>query len=229
MHPILLKIGPICIYSYGFMLVLAFLVVSFLASRQAKHQGVDPDIVYNFCFIAFVFGVLGARLFYVAENIGDYLKNPIEIIMLQHGGLSWYGGLIAGFLSAIIYLKKKRVSIYKILDIIAPFIALGQSIGRIGCYFNGCCFGHFFIPAQLLSSFILLINFIILRLMQDRPHKESKIFLSYLLLYSLKRFFIEFWRSDNPVLFWNLTLFHLISIALFVFSLVGLLRLRLKK
>jgi phosphatidylglycerol:prolipoprotein diacylglycerol transferase len=229
MHPILFKIGPITIYSYGFMLVLAFLVAANLSSRQAKRQGIDGDIVYNFCFIAFVFGVLGARLFYVAENIAEYLKNPIEIIMLQHGGLSWYGGMIAGCLSGIIYLRTKKVSLYKTLDVIAPFIALAQSIGRIGCYFNGCCFGHTLIPAQLLSSFILLINFIVLRRMQDKPHKEGKIFLSYLLLYSLKRFIIEFIRSDNPVIFWDLTLFHFISIVLFVFSLTGLLRMRLKK
>jgi phosphatidylglycerol:prolipoprotein diacylglycerol transferase len=144
--------------------------------------------------------------------------------MLQHGGLSWFGGLLAGLIVSLAYLKRRNLSVYKILDLVAPFLALAQAIGRIGCFLNGCCFGTIFnfIPTQLYSSLILTLIFLLLRFLQDRPHQEGKIFFLYLLLYSAKRFFIEFWRADNPVIFLSLTLFQLISIVVFTLSAIKL-------
>jgi phosphatidylglycerol:prolipoprotein diacylglycerol transferase len=147
--------------------------------------------------------------------------------MLQHGGLSWFGGLAAGVCSGIIYLKIKGIGIWKMLDLIAPFAALGQAIGRLGCFFNGCCYGNLFgIPAQVISSFSLLVIYALLRRRQETPHKSGEIFFLYLLLYSLKRFCMEFIRADNPLLIGRLSLFHLLSIALFVFSAAGLILIR---
>ncbi|MDD4981037.1 MAG: prolipoprotein diacylglyceryl transferase [Candidatus Omnitrophica bacterium] len=243
MHPIICKIGPLSIYSYGLMLVLALLTGSSLASLRAKKEGIDPDIIFNFSFIVFIWGIIGARLFYIIENAGYYLKNPLEIIMLQRGGLSWFGGLILSIFCAALYLKKKRLAAYKVLDCIVPFVALGQAIGRIGCLLNGCCFGKIskfgiyfkeydsiLIPTQIYSAFILVLIFITLRFLQDKPHKEGKIFFSYLLLYSTKRFFIEFWRADNEIIFLGLTLFQLISIGVFCLAVWKLLLIkRVKK
>ncbi len=224
MYPEICKIGPVVVYSYGLMLVIAFFVAAFLASQEAKRRGLNPDFVFNLLFVSFVSGIIGARLFFVIENLGVYLKNPREIIMLSHGGMSWFGGLILGSAAGIIYIKIKSLGVYKILDLIVPFLALGQSIGRIGCFLNGCCFGKEFvlIPVQIISSFLLLVIFIILRMFQSRPHKCGQIFYSYLVLYSTKRFFIEFWRADNPIVFYGLTLFQLISIFIFVFSTIKL-------
>jgi len=92
MYPEICRIGPFTVYSYGLMLVVAFAVSSFLAGRQAKREGIDPEKIFNLSLVVFIFGVIGARIFYVAENIGYYAKNPLESIMLQHGGLSWFGG-----------------------------------------------------------------------------------------------------------------------------------------
>lgn len=242
MHPEICKIGPFVIYSYGLALVLAFMVGSVLARIQAKRDNLDPDFVFNFSFLVFVSGILGARIFYVMYNLDYYLKNPIEIIMLQHGGLAWFGGLILGSLSGILYLRRHKLSIYKTLDLFAPFLALGQAIGRVGCLLNGCCFGKesdsfgiYFpvhdatlIPTQLYSSLILVLIFIMLRFLQDRPHKEGWIFFVYLLLYSLKRFFIEFWRADSDTILLGLTMFQFISIAVFCLSIVGLLKTGMK-
>ena len=229
MHPIICKIGPFTIYSYGLMLLITFLISSTLAVFLAKKQNINPDIIFNLCFIAFISGIIGARLLYIIENINYYLKEPLEIIMLARGGLSWFGGLILGVLSGTVYLKKKKLSIYRILDLMSPFVALGQAIGRIGCLLNGCCFGKIankfgiyfsaqglaLIPTQIYSSLVLVFIFIVLRFLQDKPHKEGEIFFAYLILYSAKRFFIEFWRADNEIILFGLTLFQLMSIAIF--------------
>lgn len=229
MHPIICKVGPFTIYSYGLMLAVAFLVSSTLAVLQAKKQNIDPDIIFNLSFIGFVAGIIGARLFYISENIIYYFKNPLEIIMFQRGGLSWFGGLFSGVIFGILYLKKKKIPVYKILDLMSPFVALGQAIGRIGCLLNGCCYGKispqygfffeihdtYLIPTQLYSSLALFFIFIALRFIQERPHKTGQIFYAYLLLYSFARFIIEFWRADNEVIAFGLTLFHLLSIVIF--------------
>lgn len=223
------KIGPFTVYSYGLMLVTAFLIACRLAMQEAKRQHQDPEAIFNLAFTVFVFGVIGSRIFYVVHHLIYYLKNPAEIIMLQRGGLSWFGGLVLGGISGILYSKKKKLPIYRTLDLIAPYLALGQSIGRIGCLLNGCCFGRTLVPTQLYSSLALIVIFIILRTLQGKPHLAGKIFFAYLFLYSIKRFFIEFWRADNAVIFFGLTLFQLISIALFCVASLKLLSIKKTK
>lgn len=235
MFPQICKIGPFTVYSYGLALVVAFIISSGLASLRVKEENINPDIIFNFAFLVFISGILGARILYVMENLSYYANNPLEIVMLQQGGLSWFGGLVLGAFSGVIYLKNKNLAVYKILDLVTPFIALGQAIGRIGCLLNGCCFGRpsnfgiyfpahseILIPTQLYSSLILIFFFFFLRFLQDKPHKEGQIFFVYLLLYSIKRFFIEFWRADNEINFMGLTLFQIISIAIFCLSIVKL-------
>lgn len=242
MHPVICTWGPFTIHSYGLMLAAAFVAGSTLAAMQAKRQDLDPDIILNLSFIVVISGIIGARIFYVATNLNDYLGNPLEIIMLQHGGLSWFGGLILGTIAGITYVKNKKLPLLKILDLMMPFVALAQAIGRVGCLLNGCCFGkvsqsglyfpvhnQILVPTQLYSSLILIFIFIVLRILQEKPHKRGEIFFAYLTLYSLKRFFIEFWRADNPAVIFNLTLFQILSIALFCFALLGLFLIKKSK
>ena len=236
MYQQICTIGPFTVYSYGLMLALAFLAGTWLAIQQANRQDLNPEVVFNLAFLAFIFGIIGARVFYVLENSGYYIKNPLEILMLQHGGLSWFGGLLLGVTIAIWYLKAKNFPVYKMLDLISPFVALAQAIGRIGCLLNGCCYGKIsgygiyfslqeavLVPIQLYSTLILLLIFIILRFFQDRPHKQGRIFFTYLLLYCAKRFLVEFWRADNARVFLNFTLFQLIAIAIFALAAVKLI------
>ncbi|MCX5695536.1 MAG: prolipoprotein diacylglyceryl transferase [Candidatus Omnitrophica bacterium] len=235
MHPEICKIGPLTIYSYGLALVIAFMVSTFLAARLAKKNGIDPDIIFNLSFLIFISGIAGARIFYVINNLSYYSQKPLEIIMLQKGGLAWFGGLITGVFCGIFYLRLKKLPVLKIADLFAPFAALGQAIGRLGCFLNGCCFGKesaygiyspvqeaVLIPTQLYSSLLLVIIFIILRVLQGRPHKEGQIFFIYLLLYCAKRFFMEFFRGDSPAFLFQLTLFQVISIVIFIIALAGL-------
>jgi len=242
MMPYICKIGPLYIYSYGLTLVGALVIAGFLAERRAKKEGYGPEVIFNFCFSVFIAGIIGSRIFYVVDHLDLYRSNPLEIIMLQHGGMAWFGGLILGSITGLIYLKRKNLPILKTLDLIIPFIALGQSIGRIGCFLNGCCFGkpsalgvyfarlhEILIPTQIYSSIILLAIFVVLRVMQDKHHRPGLIVAAYLFLYSLKRFFIEFLRADNPQVLWGLTLFQLLSAGMFIFSIAMFFILKLKE
>ncbi|MCM8797142.1 MAG: prolipoprotein diacylglyceryl transferase [Candidatus Omnitrophica bacterium] len=239
MRPEICTIGPFTIYSYGIMLVAAFLVSVSLACRKATALNLNPDKVFNLAFLSFVAGIIGARLFYVIENFGYYVRNLLEIVKLQHGGLSWFGGLGLGLLVAFRYVSRSKLEIYSVLDLFAPFVALAQSIGRIGCLLNGCCYGKesifgiyfpvhgkILIPTQIYSSLFLLALFIILRFLQEKNYRKGEIIFTYLLLYSAGRFLVEFWRADNPVLLWGLTLFQLISLALFSISLIKLIAIK---
>lgn len=227
MHPLICKVGPFAIYSYGVMLAFAFLVSSYLAKKKAQTVGISPEIIFNLAFIAFIFGIIGGRLLYVIFNFDYYIDNLSEIFKLWHGGLSWFGGLFLGSVAGIVYINRKGPCVYKVLDVIVPFVALGQAIGRIGCFLNGCCYGALgFIPIQIFSSLLLLIIFIILGFLQERPHKAGEILFLYLILYSIKRFFVEFWRADNKILMFGLTYFQIIAIAIFFFSVWKLLSLK---
>ena len=232
MLPEICHIGSFTIYAYGLMLVLAFFACTYLAALQAKKQHLDGEQIFNLCFYVFIFGIIGSRIFYVLINARFYLHNPLEIIMLQHGGMAWFGGLIFGTSGAILFIKKHKMNLLKSLDLLVPFIALGQAIGRIGCFLNGCCFGResefglyfktfdqILIPTQLYSSLLLLFIYMILRFKQEVKHLPGEIFCSYLFLYSLKRFFIEFLRNDSPRIFYGLTFFQILCLAMFSLSL----------
>lgn len=251
MYPVLLKIGFIHIYSYGLMVGCAFFISAFLLSKRAAGAGFKEDFFWNLCFWALIGGIFGGRLVYIILNFQFFRDNPMEAFMLWHGGLVWYGGLLGGIFCALIYVKLKKEKIGRVLDELAPFVALGHSIGRIGCFLNGCCYGRpaawgiyfpvhndYLIPVQLFSSLDLLAIFIILRVIQERAHpvrnysamgkhkdvsngthRQGFVFIAYLLLSSLERFFMEFLRNDSAPIFYGLTVFQIISAAIFFITL----------
>ena len=239
MHPIICKIGPISIYSYGFAIAAAFFVCIFLLRVEARRQNLDPEKIYDLAFFILISGIIGGRILYVLLNLPYFLNDPLEIIMLHHGGLVWFGAFGFASLAAIIYLKWNKLPVLKTLDLFAPYLALGHAIGRIGCFLNGCCYGKpaswgiYFpihgqrlIPTQLFSSFYLVIIFVVLRLYQQKTHKPGEIFFRYIFLYSLARFFIEFLRADSPHILLGMTVFQLICIFLFLGSAYAILYLK---
>lgn len=228
MHPILIRLGFIQIYSYGLMVALAFLVSTFLLSRKADTLGFFKDFSWNLSFWSLLGGILGGRIGYIILNYRFFLENPRELILLWHGGLVWYGGFLGGFLFGALYLKFNRIPLVRAIDLIIPFIALGQAIGRIGCFLNGCCYGKtvewgiyfpahndYLIPTQLFSSLSLLIIFVVLRILQERPHRNGFILAVYLLASSFERFLIEFLRDDSKRSYFGLTIFQIISLVIF--------------
>ena len=228
MHPILLKLGPINIYSYGVMVAVGFSIAAFLVYRRAPKFGMDRDVVIDYLILALASGIAGARIFYVLLNIGYYSARPMEILNLSRGGLVWYGGFAAAILVSIWFTKKKGLCFWSIVDLLAPYIALGQAFGRIGCYLNGCCYGisasdNFIFgrrhPTQIYSSILLFIIFAVLIKWQSVKRFKGEIFMGYCILYSCKRFCMEFLRADNPRIFLGLTISQLISAAVLLAAL----------
>lgn len=213
------------------MLAVAVVVCSFLARRDAKKIGIAPDIISDLFFWVVVGGIIGARIFYILTFLPMFIENPLEMIMIQHGGLSWQGGLILGGLSGIWFVKRKKLELFKILDLIAPYVALGQAIGRIGCFLNGCCYGkpvawgvHFpqlaepVYPTQLFDAVGLLIIFFILKWYQNQTKIQGKVFVMYLFSAVTLRFMIEFFRGDHAETYFGLSIYQLVCIVLLFFA-----------
>ena len=216
MHPILLKLGPLTIYSYGAFVAFGFAVAAFLIYHRAISFGINKNDTIDLLVLMLVTGIVGARLLYVFINLGYYLANPSEVIDLSKGGLVWYGGFFAAIASAALYIRKKKMGFENTMDLVTPYIALAQAFGRVGCFLNGCCYGFNGYPIQLLSSIILVIIFIILRSWQDRRRFKGEIALGYCMLYSLKRFGVEFFRADNPRIILGLTMSQIISLFVLI-------------
>lgn len=227
MHSVLFKIGPYPVYSYGAMLTLAFLVCSFLAKRRAASIGMDGEKILDFMVLLIMSGLIGGRIMFVILDLEYFKTRPLDIFKLWEGGLVWYGGLILAAISGAVFLRIYKMPILKTADLIMPYVALGQAIGRIGCFLNGCCYGRpttlpigvIFneasgraLPTQLFESAAMFIVYLILR---RRVPSNGRTFLLYLILYSVFRFFNEFIRGDNMPVIMGLTFSQCISIAIF--------------
>jgi len=245
MHPIILKVGAFTIYSYGLMVAVGFIIATILASRRGKSEEfkILPDKIGTLALVILISGILGARILYCLLNIKDFIANPLEIIMVTHGGLVFYGGAVAAFLAGFVYAKRAGLPIKDTLDLLFPYIALGHAFGRIGCFLNGCCYGRPYngplavtfedgtprIPTQLLSAGLLFLLFIFLSMLITRRRFKGQVFCSYVLLYSTGRFLMEFLRGDNPPFLFLLTFSQVISIAAFVIGIFLYLRLSSEK
>lgn len=234
MYPILFEFGPITIYSYGLVLFIAVFVSLSLLVKEAVERDYKRDKILDLGITILLSGIIGSRLLYVLLNLDFYLRNPKEIFMLHHGGLAIFGGILVAVIAILVFCRFNKLHFLKIVDLIVPFVALGHSIGRIGCFLNGCCYGmpskfgiyfpihnEVLIPTQLISSLLLLILFVILRLKQSRPHQDGAIFVTYIILYSAIRFFVEFIRADSPRFLLGLTIFQYFCIVLFVLGVLS--------
>lgn len=235
MHPVLLRIGPFPVSSYGILLVVAFLVAVGLACRDARrlpHLGqlTDKQIVDFMCY-ALLGGILGGRLLYVAIHWGSFAQAPHEVLAIWHGGLVWYGGFLGGVLTGWFYARATGVSFLRGADQAAPYVALGHAIGRIGCFLNGCCYGVATtawcgvvfpgdrvarLPTQLVESVGLFGLFGFLYTLRWRGRRDGPgwLFGVYLIGYAILRFAVEFVRGDQPRWWMGLTPQQLISVGI---------------
>lgn len=219
MFPELLHIGPITVYAWGAMLALALILIAFLLGRRFKEEGINPDYALDLILVCIVAGVIGSRIFYVIfYDWSYYAANPLQIFSLKNGGfdgLMWYGGFFGGAMAFYLYVRWRKLAVWHMADLLAPYLALGYALVRIGCFLNGCCYGvatslpwgvvfpgldnihrH---PTQLYSTLINLVIFgLLLKLYQRRTY-QGEVFLAYLGLYSLYRFIIEFFRVNLVV------------------------------
>jgi len=225
--PILLSIGPISIYWYGFCIILGIIVATGVAMKLAKYYKVSQDIIFDLMFYIMLNGIIGARIYHVFLELPYYLENPVNIFKIWNGGLAIHGGIIAGGLTLWVFAKKQKLNFWKLSALIVSSLPLAQAIGRWGNYFNNELFGlptnvswgipvlpenkileysdfEFFHPTFLYESIGNLMIFIILILFNVWMIKKKKfttvyfmlVTSSYLILYSLLRFSLEFVRID---------------------------------
>ena len=212
MHPVLWQFGSIRIYSYGFFTALAMLVTFFIAQKKAEPSGLSRQVVADLFFLLFISGVVGARLFYVLQHFSDYSGDLPRVFFIQEGGLVWYGGFFGAAIAGIFYARAHRWPLLKLSDFFAPILALGHAIGRIGCFFNGCCFGqrcslpwavtfpgdpyarH---PVQLYEAALLFILSFFLFRFAKKKRFDGQVLSLYALGYGTLRLLVEFLRGDQ--------------------------------
>lgn len=244
MHKILFQIGSFTLYSYGLFVAIGFLLGTVLILRVSERYGICRDDIFDCLIWVLVGGIAGGRLLFVAINFHEYSINPIRILFLNEGGLAVQGAIVAGIFSCWVFCKIKKMNFLKTLDLLVPYVALGQAIGRIGCFFNGCCFGKVIetgfgvifpgqscmrIPTQLYSSFVLVVIFALLIYVRDKKKYDGYIFFLYCGLYSIFRFLMDYLRGDDLFSFYEITLSQMISIFIFSLSLLFILLFNRKK
>ncbi|HAP66545.1 MAG TPA: prolipoprotein diacylglyceryl transferase [Nitrospinae bacterium] len=251
MHPILFKIGPITIYTYGVLIATAFFLGLALAARQARVEGEDPQKIMDLSFYILISAIAGSRLLYIVVEYKEYISNPLRIFKVWEGGLVFYGGFIIAMAVVIIYIKKNEMSLWKVGDILAPSVAIGQGVGRLGCFFAGCCYGRetdvpwavifknpntlapmdvHLHPTQLYDSANGFIIFAILLILRKFKKFDGQLFWTYTLLYAVGRFIVEIFRGDERgFVTASLSTSQFIAIPLFAVSIVMLIKLKRRK
>ena len=255
MFPDLFSLGPITVYTYGVVLAAAYLLGLQLAMRRARARGMDPNRALDLGIAIIISALVGAKLLLVLVDFDHFRQNPSEIFSLVRSGGVFYGGLIAAILVAFWYMRKHRMPLWETTDIFAPGISLGHAIGRLGCLAAGCCYGHTtsvpwaitftnpaaaanvgtplnvpLHPTQVYESVteLAILAFLLLTEKKGRPF-PGRTFWSYLLLYGISRFVIEFFRGDpRGMVFDGISTSQFIALIFVPISLVMLMRLSKK-
>jgi phosphatidylglycerol:prolipoprotein diacylglycerol transferase len=249
MFPVLVRIGPLTIHTYGFMIATAFLLGLWLALRQAAREGLPKEKISDIGFYALFSGIVGARVLFIATNWPLFSGHPFDMIKIWEGGLVFYGGVIFALPAVVWYAKKQGLSLWQTADVWAPSIAIGHAIGRLGCFSAGCCYGlpsdlpwavtfsdpqslailgiplH---PTQLYEAAAELLNFAILLVIRKKKTFHGQIFWMYVLNYSVIRAVIEMYRGDieRGFIVPGISTSQGISIVMFAAALGFLFRLR---
>lgn len=221
MFPIVCRIGPFNVYSWGLMVAIGFLAGLAVALHYAGQEGIKEDHIYDLFIYVVIFAIVGARVAYVLTFLSEFVDHPMSVLFVNRGGLAFVGGLVAVLLMITVFVRFHKINIMKLLDALSPAAALGYAIGRIGCYLNGCCFGITLFgivqPTQLYSSLAGLVILFLLVHYYTKKAYDGQIFLIALFLYSIYRFFIEFIRY-SPIHIDMFTPNQLIAFLLFLFS-----------
>lgn len=213
MHPVLVHIGPVKVFSYGVMVVLGFLSAVWWSVRSGRRRGLADDDVLDAAVWIFLPALVGARFLYVWLHRPEYTA-LLDLLRVWEGGMSFHGGLFGGIAGGLLFASRRRISPWTLADVAAPGVALAYGIGRIGCLLNGCCYGvpasvpwamrfheagggltppsH---PTQIYSSLAGFAMFGLLAGLDRKAPFRGATGLAFLFLYSVYRFLIEFLRA----------------------------------
>ncbi|MCK0472989.1 prolipoprotein diacylglyceryl transferase [Halalkalibacter sp. APA_J-10(15)] len=221
LNPVFLELGPFTIYWYGILIGFGVFLGYFLASREAVKRGMPKDTIADLLLYGIPISILSARLYYVVFRWEHFADNPIDVIKIWEGGLAIHGALIGAVLTCYVFTKKKNLSFWQLADVVAPSIILGQAVGRWGNFMNQEVYGgpvtREFLEGLFLPEFIInqmyiggtyyhptflyesiwnLLGLVLLLWLRRFSVRQGEIFLSYLIWYSVGRFFIEEIRLD---------------------------------
>ncbi len=226
LNPVAVEIGPFSIRWYGIIIVLGIIIAYLIAVREGKRRGLADDLFADLLLWGIPVSIVSARLYYVIFQWDYYSIHPEKIIAIWEGGIAIHGALIGAVITAVVFCRKRNVSFWKVADIAAPGIIIAQAIGRWGNFMNQEAHGgevtRRFLEGLFLPDFIInqmyingayyhptflyeslwnVLGFILLLLLRRLPVKRGEIFLSYVIWYSIGRFFIEGLRTDSLYLF----------------------------
>lgn len=227
-----IKVGEVEIYWYAILISMSILIFLLFFRKIAMKLKLNPEDILDLTIVLIPISLLGARIYYVIFRLEYYLQNPLEIVQLKNGGLAIYGGIIAGVITIIVFCKKRKIKVLEVTDLIAPFLALGQAIGRWGNFINGEAYGsstnlpwrmeliengkwisvH---PTFFYESVADFILFLILYHFIKKRKYTGQITYWYLILYSFVRFFIEGLRTDT-LMFFSVRISQILSLFIFV-------------
>jgi phosphatidylglycerol:prolipoprotein diacylglycerol transferase len=222
MYPRLLELGPVTVYTYGVLLAAAYLLGLQLAIVRGRSRHLDQTRVLDLGIYIIISALIGAKLLLLVVDFRTYVDNPSELLTLARSGGVFYGGLIVAVIVALWYIRRIGLPLWTTCDVFAPGIALGHVVGRLGCFFAGCCYGrptsvpwaitftdpfaasnvgtplnvplH---PTQLYEAGAEALILIVLLATESRGRRyPGRTFWLYMLLYAISRYIIEMYRGD---------------------------------
>ena len=214
MYNDLFSIGPVTIHGYGLMIGIGIVLAFIAGTYLAKKKGIDADELFNLTTISVIGGFACAKVLFCIVEWDSVVKNPLGT--LGSSGFVVYGGIIGGILLCALYCKMKKLPFWKYFDTVLPAVAIAQGFGRIGCFLAGCCYGREtdsfvgiafhnskfapndvkLIPTQLFSSAGCFIMAAVLFAYSRKERKDARTGALYLIMYSIGRSVIEYFRND---------------------------------
>lgn len=253
-NPIFLQLGSIKIHWYGVFIVTGILISLFVVNKLAEKYDISKDTLVDLAFWLIINGIIGARIYHIFLELPYYAINPLNMIKVWQGGLAIHGGIIAGTMTLLFFVRKHKIDFWNISALIVPMLALSQAIGRWGNYFNQELFGKptdlpwgipinetnripefynyaYYHPTFLYESignfliFIILFTWHLWIIKKDKKQKSNfqYIVLTYLILYSILRFSLEFIRIDHTPEFIGLRWPQVMSIIIVIGSVIFLI------
>jgi phosphatidylglycerol---prolipoprotein diacylglyceryl transferase len=245
LDPIAFSLGPIQVHWYGLIIGTGIALALWLAMREGEKRGLQKELFADLMLWAIPIAILSARLYYVIFEWDYYAQNPAEIIKIWHGGIAIHGALIGSVITAYVFAKKRGISFWQLADITAPSIILGQAIGRWGNFMNQEAHGRevtraflenlhlpqfiidqmyingtYYHPTFLYESLWNIAGFIILLSLRRVNLRRGELFLTYVIWYSIGRYFVEGMRTDSLMLTESLRMAQMISIVLVIGAIV---------
>lgn len=235
--PVAFSLGPLEVRWYGVIIALGIILAFIVAQREMVKRGFHPEYLTDLLIWAVPLAIVGARIYYVIFKWDFYSQNPEKIIQIWNGGIAIHGALIASFLTAYFFTKKRGTSFWKLTDVVAPSLLIGQAVGRWGNFMNQEAHGgevtrtflenlmlpnwiieqmyidgKYYHPTFLYESVWNIIGVIILISLRKVNLRRGEIFLLYIIWYSVGRFFIEGMRTDSLYLIGDLRTAQVVSL-----------------